>query len=135
MSNCASFNPSKLDIGECSEPKNMPDSQYEFKPFKYSSHYWILQALRGEKEPVKILDVGTASGYLGKIWRRSGHYVAGIEYDAATAESGDTLLAEATAGPLPLEAVGAYVIEVTRTEGGTRPIGLREEIRAFGPTA
>ncbi len=64
----------------------MPESQYEFKPFKYSSHYWILQALRGEKEPVKILDVGTASGYLGKIWRRSGHHVAGIEYDAATAE-------------------------------------------------
>ena len=47
----------------------MPDSVYEFKPFKYSSHYWILNALRREKEPVRILDVGTASGYLGKIWR------------------------------------------------------------------
>jgi SAM-dependent methyltransferase len=65
---------------------DMPDSRYEFKPFKYSSHYWILNTLRGEKEPVRILDVGTASGYLGKSWRRSGHYVAGIEYDAATAE-------------------------------------------------
>jgi len=64
----------------------MPDSGYEFKPFKYSSHYWILNALRRETEPVKILDVGTASGYLGKVWRGSGHYVAGIEYDAATAE-------------------------------------------------
>ena len=64
----------------------MRDSQYEFKPFKYSSHYWILNILRREKEPVRILDVGTASGYLGKIWRRNGHYVAGIEYDAATAE-------------------------------------------------
>ena len=64
----------------------MPDTRYEFKPFKYSSHYWILNALRGETEPVRILDVGTASGYLGKIWRRSGHYVAGIEYDAASAE-------------------------------------------------
>lgn len=64
----------------------MPDSRYEFKPFKYSSHYWILDALRHEQEPVKILDVGTASGYLGKVWRGSGHYVAGIEYDAATAE-------------------------------------------------
>ena len=64
----------------------MPDSRYEFKPFKYSSHYWILNALRREKGPVKILDVGTASGYLGKIWRSSGHYVAGIEFDAATAE-------------------------------------------------
>lgn len=64
----------------------MPDSRYEFKPFKYSSHYWILNALRHEKQPVKILDVGTAGGYLGKLWRRSGHYVAGIEYDAAIAE-------------------------------------------------
>jgi SAM-dependent methyltransferase len=64
----------------------MPDSRYEFKPFKYSSHYWILNTLLREREPVKILDVGTASGYLGKIWRASGHYVAGIEYDAVTAE-------------------------------------------------
>jgi len=64
----------------------MPDSRYEFKPFKYSSHYWILDALAGEKNPVRILDVGTASGYLGKIWRGRGHYVAGVEYDAAAAE-------------------------------------------------
>jgi 2-polyprenyl-3-methyl-5-hydroxy-6-metoxy-1,4-benzoquinol methylase len=64
----------------------MPDSQYEFKPFKYSSHYWILNALRGEKEPIRILDAGTASGYLGKVWRNDGHYVAGIEFDAATGE-------------------------------------------------
>ena len=64
----------------------MPDSVYEFKPFKYSSHYWILNALRREKEPVRILDVGTASGYLGKIWRGGGHYVAGIEFDPAAAE-------------------------------------------------
>jgi 2-polyprenyl-3-methyl-5-hydroxy-6-metoxy-1,4-benzoquinol methylase len=66
--------------------KDMPDSQYEFKPFKYSSHYWILNALRGEKKPVRILDAGTASGYLGKVWRGQGHYVAGIEFDAATGE-------------------------------------------------
>lgn len=64
----------------------MPDSRYEFKPFKYSSHYWILDALAREKNPVRILDVGSASGYLGKIWRARGHYVAGIEYDAASAE-------------------------------------------------
>ena len=64
----------------------MPDSRYEFKPFKYSSHYWILDALAREENPVRILDVGTASGYLGKIWRGRGHYVAGVEYDAAAAE-------------------------------------------------
>lgn len=64
----------------------MRDSRYEFKPFKYSSHDWILDALREEEDPVRILDVGTASGYLGKIWRSNGHYVAGIEFDPATAE-------------------------------------------------
>jgi len=64
----------------------MPDSRYEFKPFKYSSHYWILDALRHEKTPVRILDVGTAGGYLGKVWSAAGHSVTGIEYDAAAAE-------------------------------------------------
>ena len=64
----------------------MPDSQYEFKPFKYSSHDRILNALRHENRPLRILDAGTAAGYLGKIWRKSGYYVAGIEFDAATAE-------------------------------------------------
>jgi len=65
----------------------MPDSVYEFKPFKYSSHYWILHALAREKTSVKILDVGTATGYLGKVWRERGHSVTGIEYDPATAAS------------------------------------------------
>jgi len=59
---------------------------YELKPFKYSSHYWILNLLEQERGPVKILDVGTASGYLGKILRGRGHSVTGIENDVATAE-------------------------------------------------
>jgi SAM-dependent methyltransferase len=63
-----------------------PGSGYEFKAFKYSSHYWILKLLEPEIEPVKILDVGTASGYLGQILSGESHYVAGIEKDAATAE-------------------------------------------------
>ena len=64
----------------------MPASGYEFKAFKYSSHYSILKLLEAEREPVKILDVGTAGGYLGKILSEKGHSVAGIEKDAATAE-------------------------------------------------
>lgn len=64
----------------------MPDSRYEFKPFRHSSHDWILRLLAAERQPVRILDVGTATGYLGKIWRASGHYVAGVEFDAAAAE-------------------------------------------------
>ena len=64
----------------------MPGPGYEFKAFRYSSHYWILKLLDRETEPTKILDVGTASGYLGKILKHRGNYVAGIEYDPATAE-------------------------------------------------
>jgi SAM-dependent methyltransferase len=65
---------------------SMPGPEYEFKAFRYSSHYWILKLLAGETNPVKILDVGTASGYLGKVLTVRGHHVAGIEYDAATAD-------------------------------------------------
>jgi len=62
------------------------ETQYEFKAFKYSSHYWILKMLEREPEPVSILDVGTASGYLGKAWKKLGHHVTGVEFDAVAAE-------------------------------------------------
>src|SRR5580658_7822622 len=64
----------------------MPGPVYQFKPFRYSSHYWVLKLLGREPRPGKILEVGTASGYLGKILRERGHYVAGIENDTAAAE-------------------------------------------------
>jgi hypothetical protein len=55
--------------------------------------------------------------------------------DAATAPDGGELLVEAMKGPLPLEAVGPYVIDVTVAGGVIGPIGVKETIRAFGPTA
>ncbi len=58
---------------------------YVFKNFKYSSHYWILKKLEQERGPVRILDVGCASGYLGRILREKGHHVTGIESDATAA--------------------------------------------------
>ncbi|HEY4817109.1 MAG TPA: class I SAM-dependent methyltransferase [Candidatus Acidoferrum sp.] len=64
----------------------MPGPLYEFKAFKYSSHYWILKMLEPEKQRLRILDVGTASGYLGAILSDRGHSVVGIENDVATAE-------------------------------------------------
>jgi SAM-dependent methyltransferase len=60
---------------------------YAFKSFKYSSHYWILRKLEEEPQPVRILDVGCAAGYLGKILRERGHYLVGIEGDAAAAKN------------------------------------------------
>ena len=73
----------KSTLGERIEP----DSRYEFKAFRYSSHYWILKLLERESAPVRILDVGTAGGYLGKVWSAKGHRVSGIEFDPAAAET------------------------------------------------
>ena len=55
--------------------------------------------------------------------------------DAVFAPDGAALLAEASIGPLALEAIGPYVIDVTVAEGSIRPVGLKEQIRAYGPTA
>jgi SAM-dependent methyltransferase len=54
---------------------------YRLKCFKYSSHYWILKFLDDLQRPLKILDVGTADGYLGAALRQRGHYVVGVEKD------------------------------------------------------
>ncbi len=51
-----------------------------------------------------------------------------------TEADGETLLAEAQGGAAPVTVVAPYLIEVTAEPGATRPIGLRETIRAFGPT-
>lgn len=63
-------------------------ARYELKRFKYNSHYWILKILSDAKRPLRILDVGTADGYLGAILKQRGHYVVGVERN-------DTLAAQA----------------------------------------
>jgi len=60
--------------------------RYQLKCFKYNSHYWVLQFLTRASSPLRILDVGTADGYLGAILKDRGHSIVGIEQDAATAE-------------------------------------------------
>ena len=59
---------------------------YAFENFRYSSHYWILKKLECERKPLRILDVGCAAGYLGRILRDNGHHLTGIEGDTAAAE-------------------------------------------------
>lgn len=68
----------------------MDDSKpqrYEFKSFKYSSHYWVLKFLSSERGRLRILDVGASKGYLGASLRQLGHSVVGIERDRASAEA------------------------------------------------
>jgi 2-polyprenyl-3-methyl-5-hydroxy-6-metoxy-1,4-benzoquinol methylase len=61
-------------------------SPYELKQFKYNSHYWVLKFLPAGAR-LRILDVGTADGYLGAILKERGHSVVGIEENAAAAEN------------------------------------------------
>jgi SAM-dependent methyltransferase len=58
---------------------------YNLKAFSYSSHDWVLKILSREKRPLRILEVGTAAGYLGRILRERGHSLIGVERDAEAA--------------------------------------------------
>jgi hypothetical protein len=51
----------------------------------------------------------------------------------ATTDAAERLLAEAQQGS-PHPVVAPYLIDVTFSEGRLCPVGLRERIRAFGPT-
>jgi|HubBroStandDraft_1064217.scaffolds.fasta_scaffold302689_2 Protein of unknown function (DUF2849) len=64
-----------------------------------------------------------------------GHWSTAVE-DAlhVAAEAGETLLAASLAGPTPHPVVAPYLIDATLADGRLEPSGLRERIRAFGPT-
>lgn len=51
----------------------------------------------------------------------------------AAAEA-EALLAEAQSGAPPHPVVAPYLIEAVLRDGRLSPLGLREKIRAFGPT-
>jgi 2-polyprenyl-3-methyl-5-hydroxy-6-metoxy-1,4-benzoquinol methylase len=54
-------------------------ADYIYKEFKFNSHYWVLKFLAERPPPLRILDVGTATGYLGAILKEKRHSVVGIE--------------------------------------------------------
>ena len=58
--------------------------RYGFKDFPHSSHRLLLQWV-GDT-PQKVLDVGTATGFLGQALTRAGHTVVGIESDPDAAQ-------------------------------------------------
>jgi hypothetical protein len=53
---------------------------------------------------------------------------------AAAPEAAEGLLAQAQAGPAPHPVVAPYLIEAAVESSQIRPLSLREQIRAFGPT-
>jgi hypothetical protein len=50
------------------------------------------------------------------------------------ADAAEALLATAQAGGPPHPVVAPYLIEAAVVDGWLRPLSLREQIRAFGPT-
>lgn len=58
---------------------------YTWKDFPHSSHRQVLEWL--PPPPAKVLDVGTASGYLGAALSARGYTVVGIEKDEAAARA------------------------------------------------
>ena len=62
-------------------------ARYAFKPGRFSSHGRILGLADGWPRSARILEIGTASGYLGRELRRLGFMnVAGVECDPAAAD-------------------------------------------------
>src|SRR5688500_12210117 len=59
---------------------------YRLKEFKYTSHYWILDFLSKASTASRILDIGAADGYLGRILKQRGHSLVGLESDSVLAE-------------------------------------------------
>jgi hypothetical protein len=62
---------------------------------------------------------------------RTGGWSAQVA-DAAHASDGAALLADS--GAATPAAVSPYIIDVEIVDGAVRPVGLREQIRAYGPT-
>jgi SAM-dependent methyltransferase len=62
-------------------------SHYQFKPGRFSSHGRILAAARTWPRSHRILEIGTATGYLGRELGLLGfRELAGVESDAASAQ-------------------------------------------------
>ncbi len=53
---------------------------------------------------------------------------------AGDAEAGAALLARAETPAQAIRVVGPYLMEVTETDGRITPVGVREKIRAMGPS-
>ena len=67
-------------------PEKAGAPPYQLKRFKYNSHYWILRFIDEAPRPLRILDVGTADGYLGAVLKQQGHYLVGVERDELMAQ-------------------------------------------------
>jgi len=61
--------------------------KYIFKPHPYSSHSMIISWLEKFPKGTKILDVGTATGYIGRMVQHKGFELYGLEPEAKWLEA------------------------------------------------
>jgi SAM-dependent methyltransferase len=128
------------DSTTSSLPYSIASSGYALKNFKYNSHYWILNFLSRPKRPLRILDVGTADGYLGAILKNSGHSVVGVEQDNASVQNAKAHYESFHAVDLetydfPLRGEFDYILFADVLEHLRDPLTiLRRSLRSVKPT-
>lgn len=84
-----------------------PQPDYRFHEFPGSSHRVILDLL-ADSTPLRILDVGTASGYLDRELQARGHSVTGIECHAGRAAQARDACVEMIVGDVEALDLGRY---------------------------
>jgi 2-polyprenyl-3-methyl-5-hydroxy-6-metoxy-1,4-benzoquinol methylase len=87
---------------------------YAYKASPYSSHTLLLNALPAEGGGKRVLDVGCAGGYLGRILAERGYKVTGVErprgYGDRVPQGIELIEADLDEGLPPLQGKFSYVI-------------------------
>ena len=87
----------------------LPPGDYQFKTSPWSSHSRILAYVMRWPRTTRILDVGTAEGYIGQSLRRAGFtQVVGLERDSTSAASARASYTEVIEGDLDWPATWAW---------------------------
>jgi SAM-dependent methyltransferase len=106
--------------------------QYQFKPGRYSSHSLLLSELPPEGRGMRVLDVGSAGGYLSDLLAARGFSVTAIDMPGteppATAEF---IAADLDRGLPPVQGRFDYIVCADVLEHLRRPLSLLREFHNF----
>lgn len=64
----------------------MPEDRYQFKSGAFSSHRRIAALLKKNPPGARILELGTAAGFIGSALAGRGYQITGVEIDLSLAE-------------------------------------------------
>jgi len=108
-----------------------PVQRYRFKAFPHSSHRVLIDLVG--PAPLRVLEVGTATGFIGARLSASGHTVVGVEVDPQAAEQArehyaafyeiDLMtLADLPEAPFDVVVVGDVLEHLVRPEDALGPL-------------